>query len=311
MSKVHRLITDHGKQAALNFGERRGVVEAAAAYLGNEQQVIECLYSGWCQAALPHKRVTDSNYWQIDSEFVSLIVESGVVRGGHGKPVPVGLPFGSKARLILLYLQAEALRTNSREVELGKSMRAWMTRMGIPSCGKNITDVRDQSNRLARCRITFHFTRGKKHALVNQNIMDTAMFEDDENQDQDGVATTFVDRAFLSEVFFQELKRHPVPLEESAIRALSNNSQGLDVYAWLAYRLHSLSKPTPIAWPALKAQFGAGVSDPKNFRRLFLPNLALSLAVYPDAKVEQTDAGLVLYPSRPPVAPRQIQIAVG
>jgi hypothetical protein len=31
----------------------------------------------------------------------------------------------------------------------------------------------------------------------------------------------------------ESLKRHPVPLEESAIRAIANNSMTLDVYAWL------------------------------------------------------------------------------
>jgi hypothetical protein len=43
----------------------------------------------------------------------------------------VGVPFGSRARLILLYLQTQALRSRSREVELGRSMREWLRRMGI------------------------------------------------------------------------------------------------------------------------------------------------------------------------------------
>jgi hypothetical protein len=55
----------------------------------------------------------------------------------------------------------------------------------------------------------------------------------------------------------------------------------LDIYAWLAYRLH-----------VLKAQF--------------LTNLRLALAVYRDAKVEVEDTGLVLHPSRPPVAPKPL-----
>ena len=46
-------------------------------------------------------------------------------------PVPieeaewVGVPYGSRARLILLFLQSEALRTGGREIELGRSLRAW------------------------------------------------------------------------------------------------------------------------------------------------------------------------------------------
>jgi len=55
------------------------------------------------------------------------------------------VPFGSHARLILLYLQTEALRTGSREVELGSSMRAWLFRVGIPAGGITGKSVRDQA----------------------------------------------------------------------------------------------------------------------------------------------------------------------
>jgi hypothetical protein len=54
------------------------------------------------------------------------------------------------------------------------------------------------------------------------------------------------------------------------VRAISNNSAALDVYAWLAYRLHALDKPTSVSWPALKAQFGPVSSRMNNFRRASL-----------------------------------------
>jgi hypothetical protein len=42
------------------------------------------------------------------------------------------VPYESIARLILLYLQTEAIRTGCAEVELGHSMNAWLSRMSIP-----------------------------------------------------------------------------------------------------------------------------------------------------------------------------------
>jgi hypothetical protein len=66
----------------------------------------------------------------------------------NGPPVRVGVPYGSRARLILIYLQSEALRTNSREVELGRSLRVWLGRMGIPIGGKSMAEVRDQAERI-------------------------------------------------------------------------------------------------------------------------------------------------------------------
>jgi hypothetical protein len=41
-----------------------------------------------------------------------------------------------------------------------------------------------------------------------------------------------------------------------------------------------------------------------NFKPTFLANLKLALAVYRHAKVDIDERGLILHPSRPPVAPR-------
>ena len=119
----------------------------------------------------------------------------------------------------------------------------------------------------------------------------------------------FLETARLSESFFAELQRHPVPLEDAAIRAINNNSMALDLYAWLAYRLHILSGPTPISWTALKGQFGAGFQSIYHFQTRFGENLRLALAVYRDAKVDVTDRGLALLPSKPPVAPKLIAVS--
>jgi hypothetical protein len=138
------------------------------------------------------------------------------------------------------------------------------------------------------------------HGMLNQSIVDEALFMD---QGDDGQGTLFLTQARLSETFYAQLKKHPVPLEEAAIRGLSNNSMGLDVYAWLAYRLHSLKGATEVPWRAISSQFGGGYDQLKHFKPRFLANLKLAMAVYPDAKVEVDDTlGLILHPSRPPVA---------
>lgn len=302
MGTVHQLIEAKGKQGALELGglERREI-EAAAAYMSDEDNAVGFLYSGWCQAALPHRRLPDAEGWQIQSERVTLVVEPGMRPTATGKPAPVGVPYGSRARLILIYLQSEAIRTKSREIELGGSLRAWLYRLGIPQGGKSITAVREQAERLSLCRLTFRVQSGNSMGLVNQSIVDTALFLD--NQD-DRQPSLFLEKAKLSEGFYAQLQKHPVPLEESAIRAVSNNSQALDIYAWLAYRLHSLSAPRSITWRALRPQFGASFGRLDNFRTRFNENLRLALAVYPAARVDVDEKGLILHPSRPPVAAR-------
>jgi hypothetical protein len=217
----------------------------------------------------------------------------------------VGVPFGSHARLILLYLQTEALRTGSREVELGSSMRAWLARVGIPPGGTTGKSVRDQAERISRCKLTFDITAGvRNYGLVQQTIVDKALFiEADEGTRQGRLS---LETAKLSEGFFEQLQKHPVPLEEAAIKALSNNAPALDVYLWLAYRLHVLRADKMITWAALKSQFGTGFTKLYHFKNKFPSTLGLAGAVYPEARFDVTEVGVVLKPSPPPVSPRLI-----
>jgi hypothetical protein len=306
MGTVHDLVADKGRQGALELGAYdRSVIEAAAGYLGDEDTAIGYLYSGWCQAALPHRKLPDDEGWQIQSDHTSLIVEPGMKLGLAGKPVPVGIPYGSRAKLILIYLQTEAIRTQSREIELGRSLRAWLTRLGITVSGPSAAAVRDQAERISRCRLTFQVQKGGATGLVNQNIVDEALFLESADE---GQGSLFLNTAKLSEGFYAQLRRHPVPLEEAAIKQLSNNSMALDAYAWLAYRLHSLRSPTLVPWPSLMGQFGGGFGQRKHFKPRFLASVRLAMAVYPGARVDEDPEGLILHQSPPPVARRLVSV---
>lgn len=305
MGTVHNLIDVHGAKLARESADAdRAAVEAAIRFMGDEDSDAAFIYSGWAQSALPHKRLADDTDWVLKTDYVTLLVEPGKRIGADGNPVPIGVPFGSRARLILIYLQSEALRTGRREIELGGSLREWLGRMGISSGGKSIREVREQAERIARCRMSFHISRGGRVGLVNQSIVDSTMFVEDE--EPGGQGSLFAEVAKLSEGFYEQLRKHSVPVQEAAIRAISNNSAALDVYVWLAYRLHSLAAPKPITWRALHAQLGTGFARLDNFRKKFRESLALATAVYPEARVDEDGHGLVLHPSRPPVSPRLI-----
>lgn len=305
MGAVHQLLLELGRDEALKGEFDRKVVDTAAAYLASEDSEIGFLYSGWAQAALPHKRLNDDELWQVKNDRVTLVVQPGVRVVEDGPPMHVGVPYGSRARLILLYLQSEALRTGSREIDLGRSLHAWLRRLGIPIGGKSMRDVRDQAERISRCRMSFQIAQGGRTGLVNQSILDTAMFVDDGEGKQ---GSLFLETATLSQMFFDQLKRHPVPIEEAAVRQLANNSMALDVYCWLAYRLHVLSAPTPVSWRALHIQFGQTYARLDHFRRQMRDLLALATAVYPDAQVDEDDRGVILKPSPAPVTSKSTRL---
>jgi Plasmid encoded RepA protein len=301
MGEVHKLLTEHGKQVLLRSEVDRRVLDAAAAYMAAEEGEIGFVYAGWAQASLPHRRLADDAHWEIQTDRVSLIVQPGLRAIPGQSPVSVGVPYGSRARLIILYLQTEAIRTGSREIELGRSLHAWLKRLDIPIGGKSMKDVRDQAERISRCRLTFQISTAGRSGLVNQNILDSAMFVADDSTQ----GNLFIETAKLSEGFFEQLQKHPVPIEEAAVKQIANNSMALDVYVWLSYRLHSLREARPISWKALHAQFGRGITRMDHFKQHFRETLELALAVYPEADVSlDGTTGIILKPSRPPVPAR-------
>jgi hypothetical protein len=75
----------------------------------------------------------------------------------------------------------------------------------------------------------------------------------------------------------------------------------LDVYTFLAYRLHAIDTSTDISWISLCGQFGTGYKVIRQFRNDFLKALSAAIAAYPGARVSLTDHGVRLMASPPPV----------
>jgi hypothetical protein len=301
MANVHRLIREHGVEGARALAASksdRQAIEAAAAIMGDEDGRFGITHAGFAMTSLPHKRIEET-LWRREGNRTTLLVESGRDRRGN----LVGVPYGSFARLILLYLQTEAVRTGSPEVELGRSMKSWMGRMSLTTGGRTYQLVTEQARRISACRLTF-FTERQNGGEARHNgafVQDAISFAGVMDDDQ---PSFWQDRVRLDDGFWRSLKEHPVPVREEAIRAISTRSLAIDVYIWLAYRLHSLSKPTPVSWTAVHAQFGAGFKLARQIKPTFLEALKLALAVYPEAHVEPGTSGIVLHPSAPAV-PRQ------
>jgi Plasmid encoded RepA protein len=307
MSEVHQLIFRHGVEGARTMAgtkAERHAIDAAALILAEEESRLGITHAGFAMTSLPHKRI-EEELWKREGHRTTLLVESG--RDRHGKPV--GIPYGSIARLILLYLQTEAIRTNSPEVELGRSMKSWMSRMSLTTGGKTYQLVSQQARRISACRLTF-FTeqengteRRHNGAFVQDAISLVGVM--DNNQ-----PTLWQDCIRLDEGFWRSLREHPVPVREEAIRAIGTRSLAIDVYIWLAYRLHSLCKATPVSWTAVHKQFGAGFRFVRQIKPTFLEALTLALAVYPEAHVDADKDGIMLHPS-PPAVPRVEAVCYG
>jgi hypothetical protein len=110
----------------------------------------------------------------------------------------------------------------------------------------------------------------------------------------------------LSDDYFHSLVNHAVPLDERSVGALSHSSMGLDIYAWLAQRLHRIKKEQPqfITWTGLKEQFGYHYDRLDNFKRVFTHTLTIVHSQYPDARFQIDGQGMTLQHSPPPIRNR-------
>lgn len=306
MRNVHQLILIDGVERARALAETKGdrrAVDAAAAVLAEEVSRLGITHAGFAMTSLPHKRI-DESVWERKGHLTTLLVESGLDRARQ----PIGIPYGALARVILLYLQTEAIRTGNPEVDLGRSMNAWLERLGVARGGKTRSLVAEQAKRISACRLTFFSDRGP--AEIRQNsafVRDAIRFSGVSDGDQPAL---WQDRVRLDDGFWQSLQAHPVPVREEAIVAIGARSMAIDIYIWLAYRLHSLGGKTLVPWPAVHAQFGGGFQVMRQLKPKFIECLKLALAVYPEARVDVTDAGLVLH-SSPPAVPRAAAKTLG
>lgn len=299
MAEVHQLILQQGieearRQAATKH--ERLVVEAAYQVLSEDAEKMGFSYSGFALTSLPHKPQKEG-IWRREGHAITLVLQSGADRSGK----LLGLPYGSYARYILLFLQSQAVKTSSREIELGRSMRVWLGSMGLSIGGTTYRLVNEQARRISGCTLTFFADRGSAELMRRGGFVDGAITMTDVLSDQPAL---WQERVLLNEEFYRALREHPVPLVEAALRAIGPRSMVIDIYIWLCYRLHALRRDVEVGWPALQAQFGAGYSRLRDFRADFLSGLQLALAAYPEARVSMGDRGIVLRPSRSAVAAR-------
>ena len=299
MAQIHTLITEHGVDAAKAMASDklgRLCIETASAVMFDETQRIGVMHAGFAMTALPHKDLPET-IWTRQGGNIRLSIESGRDENQQ----PVGIPFGSIARMILLYLQTEAVTTRSREIELGRSMSRWLSSMNIDTGGRQYRLVREQSKRLSLCRLTFYrITDTATHVTNGSFVRDAILPSRPDDQ-----LSLWREVVRLDEGFYQSLIDNPMPVQEAAIRQLGARSMAIDVYIWLAYRLRELSKPMAISWASMFQQFGGGFTHSWHFKSKFREPLALALAAYPGAQVTIDDAGVTLYPSPPPIPERK------
>ena len=220
------------------------------------------------------------------------------------------LPFGNLPRLLLAWVCTEAVRTQSRELVLGRSLSKFMRTLGVySSAGGVATRLRNQMDRLFNAHIQLIYKDERGKATVNSLIADRTAFW--WNPTRPNEPMLWESKIELSEKFFNEIVSRPVPLDMNILKAMKRSSIGLDLYLWLTYRTFSLKSPLRLSWRQIYRQFGAAPSKALDkrtvldFRRKVLRELKKIKLAWPGLNYTTAPGVLILHPSTPAIAPAQ------
>ena len=218
------------------------------------------------------------------------------------------LPYGNLPRLILAWVCTEAVRTQSRELVLGKSLAGFMRSLGVYSTsGGKYTRLRNQMKRLFGCSVSMTYKDKRGEQFVSSLIAERGEFWWNERKPDEPVL--WESKIELGEKFFNEIINHPVPLDMNTLTALKRSTLGLDLYLWLTYRMFSLHRPLRLPWRHLYRQFGAHpdkASDKftvRSFREKVLRELKKIKLAWPELNYATARGVLILHPSRPAIPP--------
>jgi hypothetical protein len=281
---------------------KQRLIESAVQIEAENPDSILYQHTVFCQTGLPYRdpgaRVRE---WEREQGMASLLIEAGKAKDPEtGKWVELGLPFGPKPRLILCYLNAQALKTGSPMIEVEHSLTAFVKRLGLVSKGRNMHIIKTQLGCLSAATIRLAVTKGPRPFQIDTKVVGAfdLWFPKDDRQ-----RVLWPSTVRLSLDYFESLQRHAVPLDERAVAALSHSAMGLDIYAWLAQRLHRVDpgRPAFIPWSALKEQFGHQYERMDNFKRVFRQTLDMVLTQYRAARIELNVRGMTARNSPPPI----------
>lgn len=283
------------------FGEQ--ATKKDAAFLARE--LVQC--------TLPHKNPGDVPVWVRRNGNAALALKPDV-NMDTGKSY--GYPYGTIPRLLLFWITTEALRTKSPRLELGNNLNAFMSDLGLnPATGGgkrgDAKRLRDQMDRLFRCRITFELTDALADR-IGEKRRDMLVTEASElwwNPKRPEQSILWGSWIELGQRFYEAITAAPVPVDMRALKALKRSPLALDLYSWLTYeafRAHKSGKPRFETWAQLHAHLGGEYGRLDNFRSKAKAALLKIRAVYPGLKLGTKQGGIeILAESYPALQPRQ------
>jgi hypothetical protein len=292
--QVHLALVQQGPQAAAAIARDAGhpdLFDRVSAVAG-EAPAPSFLHSALCAMSLPVRRPADEHAPIIrqDGQYTLVI-----------NPKPIVGAVDGRQRLHTL-----GVRTKSRQIVLGATFTDWMRRMGFRTISYgprgSATLVREQLDRLLACEWMIRWDSAPEQGERAFGIKEIKLTNEYVGTDHRSGA--FMREILMTEGFFEHLREHAVPLNETAIRQIRDSATALDLYTWLAYRLPRINpkRPAAISWQQLAVHFGNDGRNIRKFRQTVRDAWERQVsAVYPEARAEFDTTLIRLHASPAPL----------
>lgn len=308
---VHEMIEESGAKWCYENGTvyEKNVIKTATTYIGAEPLPPMFHYSPFVRTALPVRQPKLSDLqWKRQNGLFEVVLSSGSAPTPEGMK-PVGLPYGTKARLILLYL-AHQIKTSPKdqnEISFGHCLTDFMKRLGLEATGGgygSIKAVKEQAGRLARCRFEFKYpTKWSDEFQVSDcTFSGTQLWKVTQGRQWPESIT-------ISSDLRESVRKHSFAVDSVAISLLKRNAVAFDWYVFLTLRTRpreNFERSNFIPWISLTKQMGSYYRRIADFKRNTIRALKFVGAVYPKLALTVTHQGIILKAPSPRQFPARI-----
>lgn len=264
------------------------------------RQDLRHIHSVLAICGLPYKQLPLSvREYERRQGNMALDVTAGFLRDPHGNKVIQPVPYGPKARLILMHLCSEAIRQKSATIDIAETFTGFVRDMDFADNGGRggaLTAFKTQLNALAACTMRMSLWTGQR---VRTRTISPIEEIDLWLGSNPGQASLWPSTVTFSASMYESLKNHALPVNTNAVRAFAGSARKLDLYFWLGYRLHNINEPIFLPWSALVSQFGTGYARLRDFKSALLEDLDAIKDVFETLPANLDEDGLYLSPADP------------
>lgn len=253
---------------------------------------------------LPQKRTKDRVHTARHGR-AALRIEAGTLANpravGEFRECP--LPHGSRARLIVPYINAYAVRHSTRNIDMGRSLRDFLVdSLGLSWSGRQGKALTEQVEAVAAAQFTLGQWHGDQVETKYGRVSDSVSFWLERDA---GQALLWEPSMTLSEGYYHALRDRLVPVDLGHLLKLTHSPRRMDLYSWLAYRTAMIArgKGVWIRLSDLRRVFAPDIDEANQrlFRQRLRRDLAAIADVYSGFRVRIEGDALVLERSPPPI----------